>query len=383
MPTSTTGSTLTLCAVGDVTAFHKEPESGYEFVGPVLNEMDIVVAQNERHYSKRRDIFPIGGFTELTEPEHAKALLLGNYHVFTFASNHGMDLGPDVMLETIKVLRDLGFIVIGAGENIEEARRPAFIEKKGVTVGFLSYCSVLRQNYWAGETSPGAAPMRAYTHYLQTDYQPGTAPKILTFPYQDDLDAMLDDIRAAREQCDVLSVSYHWGLHGVKGALANYQPEVAKKAIDAGADVIVGTHPHRLKAIEVYKGKPILYSLGNFCFDQPRWVLDEGRRRSPEHKAHMDNYGWTYDPEYEEWYAVPPENRKSMLVRIDIDTATKSIGRVCYLPIMINKRAQPEILAAGDERFDEVVTYVREITESQKIDTQYTVEGDEVVVGLG
>ena len=55
---------------------------------------------------------------------------------------------------------------------------------------------MLRQNYQAGETSPGAAPMRAYTHYLQTDYQPGTAPKILTFPYQDDLDAMLDDIRA-------------------------------------------------------------------------------------------------------------------------------------------------------------------------------------------
>jgi hypothetical protein len=97
----------------------------------------------------------------------------------------------------------------------------------------------------------------------------------------------------------------------------------------------------------------------------------------------MDNYGWTYDPEYEEWYAVPPENRKSMLTRIDIDTATKSIARVCFLPIMINKRAQPEILSASDPRFDDVVSYVREITESQHIETDYTIEGDEVVVGLG
>jgi poly-gamma-glutamate synthesis protein (capsule biosynthesis protein) len=136
-----------------------------------------------------------------------------------------------------------------------------------------------------------------------------------------------------------------------------------------------------LKAIEVYKGKPIFYSLGNFCFDQPRWVLDEGRRRSPEHKAHMDNYGWKYDPEYEEWYAVPPENRKSMLVRVDI--VDKKIDRVCFLPIMINKRAQPEILSNGDPRFDDVVTYVREITEGQNIDTTYTVEGDEVVIDLG
>jgi poly-gamma-glutamate synthesis protein (capsule biosynthesis protein) len=367
--------------VGDVTAFHKEPESGYEHVSSTLRDMDFVVAQNERHYSRRRDIFPIGGFTELTDPDHARALLLGNYDVLTFASNHGLDLGPDVLLESIKVLRDLGIQVIGAGENIVEARKPAFVTKKGLTVGFLSYCSVLRQNYWASESSPGAAPMRAYTHYLQTDYQPGTAPKILTFPYQEDLGAMLADIRAAKEQCDLLSVSCHWGLHGVKGALAMYQPEVAHKAIDAGADFIIGTHPHRLKAIEVYQGKPIFYSLGNFCFDQPRWVLDEGRRRSPEHKAHMDNQGWKYDPDYEEWYAVPPENRKSMLVQIDI--AGKAVERVAFRPVMINKRAQPELLLASDPRFDEVVTYVKDVTEGQKIDTTYTVKGDEVIIELG
>jgi hypothetical protein len=375
--------TLKFCAVGDVTAFHKEPETGYEFVGPVLAEMDVVVAQNERHYTTRRDIYPGGGFTELCDPENAKALLLGNYDVFTFASNHGMDLGPDVMLGTIEVLRDLGFQVIGSGANIEEARRPAFVEKKGVKIGFLSYCSVLRRNYQAGETNAGSAPMRAYTLYEQTDYQPGTAPKVLTFPYQEDLDAMLEDIRTVKAQCDILSVSCHWGLHGVTGALAMYQPEVAHKAIDAGADVIVGTHPHRLKGIEIYKGAPIFYSLGNFCFDQPRWALDEGRRRSPEHKAHMDSQrDWTYDPEYEEWYAIPPENRKSMLVRMDVDTKTKKITRLCYLPIMINKRAQPQILDAGDPQFDDVVSYVREVTDSQEFETVYTVEGNEVLIDL-
>ena len=375
---TTADDVVRFCALGDVTAFHKEPESGYEFVGPVLQQMDVVVAQNERHYSKRRDIFPVGGFTELTEPDHAKALLLGNYDVLAFASNHCMDLGPDVMIETIERLRGLGFKVVGAGANIVEARKPEFVEKKGVKFGFLAYCSVLRPNFQAGDTSAGAAPMRAYTHYLQTDFQPGTPPKVMTFPYQEDLAAMLADIRAAKAQCDVLSVCMHWGLHGQKGAIAMYQPEVAHAALDAGADMILGSHPHRLKAIELYRGKPIFYSLGNFCFDQPRWVLDEGRRRSPEHKAHMDNYGWKYDPEYEEWYAVPAENRNSMLVKIDI--RDKRIGRISFLPVLINKRAQPEILAAGDPRFGDVLTYVREITDSQKIATTYRVEGDEVVV---
>jgi hypothetical protein len=374
---------LRFCGVGDVTAYHKEPETGYEFVGPVLREMDVIFGQNERHYSKRRDIHPLGGFTELTNPEHAAALKLGNYDVLAFASNHGMDLGPDVMLETIQHLRDLGFKVVGAGENLEDARHPEFVEKKGVKFGFLAYCSVLRPNCQAGETSPGIAPMRAYTHYLQTDFQPGTPPKILTFPYQEDLDNMLADIRAAKAQCDILVVGYHWGVHAQTGTIAMYQPEVAKAAIDAGADMIMGSHPHRLKAIEIYKGKPICYSLGNFVFDQPRWVLDEGRRRSPEHKAHMENQKWKYDPDYEEWYAVPAENRMTMMMKIDIDPEKKSIERIAFLPILINKRAQPEVLKNGDPRFDDVVGYVQEITESQGIATSYRVEDDEVVVEAG
>ena len=98
------------CAVGDVTAFHKEPESGYEFVGPVLTEMDIVVAQNERHYSSRTRHLPD---RRLHRADRSRARQGTACSATTtcsrFASNHGMDLGPDVMLETIKVLRDLGF----------------------------------------------------------------------------------------------------------------------------------------------------------------------------------------------------------------------------------------------------------------------------------
>lgn len=370
-----------LAAVGDVTAFHKEPESGYELVGPFLRGMDVVIGQNERHYTDRDDIFPVGGFTERTRPEHAKALRLGNYHVLTFASNHLLDLGPDVLLGTITVLRDLGFQVIGAGENIAEARKPALLERNGTRIAFLAYCSVLRPNYEAGPTSPGAAPVRAYTLYHQFDFKPGTAPRILTFPYPEDLAALTDDVRKAKAQADLVGVAMHWGLNGVRGTLAMYERDVAHAAIDAGADMVLGSGPHRLKAIEVYNGRPIFYSLGNFCFDQPRWVLDRGREQSPEHTRHMDAQGWTYEPEYEEWYAVPPENRMSMIARVDVSGGR--IDRVFYLPVMINARAQPRILSRTDPEFDTVVGYVKEITESQRIATRYTVEGDAVIVEAG
>jgi len=371
---------MRLAAVGDVVAFHREPESGHALVKDFLGSMDVVIGQNERHYSTRTDIFPVGGFTELTKPEHAAALKLGNYSVLTFASNHLLDLGPDVLLETIANMRKQGILVTGAGANIAEARTPAIVERKGTRVAVLAYCSVLRPNYQAGPTSAGAAPMRAYTHYHQWDFKPGTSPKVLTFPYPDDLAALRDDIRKAKAQADVIAVAMHWGLNGVRGTLAQYEREVAHAAIDAGADMILGSGPHRLKAIEIYRGRPIFYSLGNFSFDQPRSVLDKGRKQSLEHTQHMDAQGWKYDPEYEEWYAVPPENRMSLVARVDL--AGGRLERVFVLPVMIGKRAQPRILPRSDPEFDVVLEYVKEITASQGIDTRFGVQGDEITVGV-
>jgi len=222
--------------------------------------------------------------------------------------------------------------------------------------------------------------MRAYTHYHQWDFKPGTAPKIVTFPYPDDLEALRDDIRKAKMQADVVAVAMHWGLNGVRGTLAQYEREVAHAAIETGADMILGSGPHRLKAIEIYRGRPIFYSLGNFSFDQPRAVLDKGRRQSMEHTQHMDAQGWKYDPEYEEWYAVPPENRMSMIARVDL--ARGRLERVFFLPVMINKRAQPRILPRSDPEFEVVLSYVKEITQSQGIGTRFSVEGDAVAVGI-
>jgi len=375
------GRPIRLCAVGDVTAFHREPESGYELVGPALAEMDIVIGQNERHYTHRDDIFPIGGFTERTVPEHAAALKLGHYDVLTFASNHLLDLGPDVLLETIGVIRGLGIQVVGAGANIDEARRPAFVERDGTRFGFLAYCSVLRPNYQAGPTSPGAAPMRAHTHYHQRDWKPATAPEIVTYPFRDDLAALVDDVRRAKADCDVLTVSMHWGLNGVTAVIPDYEIDVAHAAIDAGADVIHGSGPHRLKGIEIYRDRPVFYSLGNFCFDQPRWALDAGRRQSPEHAGHMDRQGWTYDPEYEDWYAVPAENRKSLMAIIDVTDG--GISRVAVRPVLINNRAQPVIQRRGDQGFEDVVGYLRQITASRGFRTQFIDAGEDVVLGPG
>ena len=108
--------------------------------------------------------------------------------------------------------------------------------------------------------------------------QPGTPAGIRTFAHRADLDALLDSIRSARRRADVVLLSLHWGLHMVRATLADYQIEVAHAAIDAGADAILGHHPHLLKGVGFHRGRPIFYSLGNFAIEQPHGL---GIPRSP------------------------------------------------------------------------------------------------------
>ena len=161
--------------------------------------------------------------------------------IVSMASNHAMDWGPDALLDTIDLFRGMGKHVIGAGRDGEEARKPAIVERNGVKIAILAYCSVLRSGQAAGEGKVGIAPMRAHTYYAPEEFQPGTPPKIITVPYEEDVLALQEDIRKAKQQADVVIMSIHWGLRHVPKTICTYQPPVAHAAIDAGADLILGT----------------------------------------------------------------------------------------------------------------------------------------------
>jgi poly-gamma-glutamate synthesis protein (capsule biosynthesis protein) len=361
--------TIRLYAVGDVAAFNKNPESAFEYVGDTLQEADISFAQNERHYNRNHDLIPLRNFTELTYPENAEALKAGGFDVISFASNHTMDLGTDVMIETINILKKLGFVVIGAGQDISEARKPAIFERKGTKIGFLAYCSVMRPGCDATAWRGGVAPMRAWTLYEQVDYQPGTPPRIVTLPNKDDLKALEEDINRLRPKVDVLAVSMHWGVHLFPAVIADYQTEVAHTAIDAGADIILGHHPHILKGIEVYKGKPIIYSMGNFALD-PCEQVPQFREQYPD----IDTFLLLYT-------ATPKtELRYSMIVKCII--SNKAIQAVSFLPVLINEKSQPQIIHRNESAFNEIFEYMKCISQSQKLDTKFNIDGDEIVVTL-
>ncbi len=369
---------ITVAAVGDVMVDRENPKSIFSLAGELIRKADISFCQLETAYSDK-------GSQSSSGPRGAMAHDLRNYaalpstgfRVVSMASNHAMDWGKDALIDCNDRLRRDGLAPVGAGSDIEEARRPVVIEQGGTRIAFLSYCSVAPKGYYASDGKPGVAPMRAITHYepLEDD-QPGTPCEILTYPLGEDLAELIHDIERARSQADVVAVSLHWGIHYFRALIADYQPLVAHAAIDAGADIILGHHPHMLKGVEIYKGKVILYSLGNFAFDSHPKAVDAiwyMRRRSVYE-------GLFKAPKREEGsaYRFQPESRNSIIAKLAIED--KQIQQISLVPILINPQAQPEPLSASERKGKEVIQYLMDITREARLNGSFTIEGDEATI---
>ena len=179
-------------------------------------------------------------------------LVDGGIDVVSMSNNHAWDYGDVGLLDTIDTLAAAGIKQAGAGRNGEEARTPAIFEHDGITIGFLAYAAV-------GKYDPNQAP----TGIQYDTTKPGIAACARDFPCL--YEKVVTDTKKLAAQVDVPVLSFHWGVE------KSYVPEefqvvLARAAIDNGAKVILGHHPHVVQGVEVYKGGVIYYSLGNFIF---------------------------------------------------------------------------------------------------------------------
>ena len=202
--------TVTLLGCGDVGPIHGPTGQYGSLVRDTLLAADIRFAQVERVYSERGRLQPhSGGGHSRLPPAMASVFSDCGFNIVSVASNHAMDWGGEALLDTVDLLRDQGIQTIGAGRNLTEARRAAFIECNGLRIAFLAYCSILHDGYAAGSDKPGVAPLRAHTRYEPVDYQPGVPLRIVTTPDEQDLAALLADVRSAKEVADKLVLSLH------------------------------------------------------------------------------------------------------------------------------------------------------------------------------
>jgi poly-gamma-glutamate synthesis protein (capsule biosynthesis protein) len=368
---------VTLLAVGDVAPRTANPEAQLAGIAPLLRAADITFGQLEIPLSNEgtRQLFP--GFRGPNVPRDAdkSAGLLADsgFTVMSLAGNHTMDRSAQAMLASVAAAEGRGIRIIGAGENLAAARKPAIVTVRGTKVGFLAYCSVLPRGFDATRARAGVAPLRARTFYEQVDWQAGTPPRIVTQTDPGDLAALQEDVRQLRPQVDVVVVSMHWGIHFEPGTIADYQYEAAHAAIDAGADVILGHHGHVIKGVEYYHGKPVFYSLGNVTL-LPRGDKGEPLTEGGQVDAQM-----------------------TMIAKLTIDDGR--ISRVAIIPCWLDLRLEPEVIPPGDPRFAGFPGYLRRVNDIPSTprnpweilylppaaaswalrDTHFSVDGDEIV----
>jgi len=193
--------------------------------------------------------------------------------VATFANNHSLDFGVTGLCDTLDALDKARIAHVGAGMTLAESLKPAILMTSKARVAFLGIATTLPNGSGAGLNRPGVAPIRVITRYVidpvTIDETPGMSPFAETVVVEGDRDRALNAVRAAAAESDLVIVAIHWGVpYGFvalfQDELADYQRPLGKSLIDAGASAVIGHHPHYLQGVEFHKGRPILYSLGNF-----------------------------------------------------------------------------------------------------------------------
>ena len=207
-----------------------------------IQAADFFMTNEEFPFSTRGTPAPDKQFTFRVHPEKVKLMQEMGIDLVTLANNHALDYGRDAMLDTIDTLDHAGIRHVGAGKNLAEARKPDVVELNGRTFAFIGATRVYPEADWAAGTD-SAGMFSAYDGGAQ----------------------LAEEVKAAKQQADYVIAYVHWGIEREETP-NEVQKSIAHRLVDAGADLVVGAHPHVLQGIEYYQGVPIAYSLGNFVF---------------------------------------------------------------------------------------------------------------------
>ena len=262
---------VSLVAVGDimlsrnVAAKMQANGNDYPFaeVTPLLQNSDITFANLECPITAG-PVVPTGSMIFHANPGVQDALAKAGIKIVSLANNHTMNYGAKGMLDTVSYLDSVGIKHAGGGKDDVAAGAPVYFDIKGIKFAFLAYndTDVIPDNYAAGPNHPGNNIM--------------------------DIPKMQAAVKAAKQNADIVIVSMHSGTE--YKAPNQHQKDFAHAAIDAGAEMVIGHHPHVLQPIEKYNGHYIMYSLGNFVFDQ---MFSTETRQSVLTKTYFNKQGLT------------------------------------------------------------------------------------------
>ncbi len=287
---------VSLVAVGDISysrgverIVEKQKDINYPFlkIRDFLQSADLVFANLETPITPGQEI-PDFEMIFRSNPGTEQALKQAGLSVLSLANNHTPNFGDEGLKDTFDYLTRAGIKYVGAGNNEQEAYEPVYTEEKGIKFAFLAYndIDVVPASYEASENRAGTAFMR--------------------------IEKMAGAVKEAKQKADFVIVSMHAGIE-YAGEPNESQVNFAHAAIDAGADLIIGHHPHVVQTMEKYRGKYIFYSLGNFVFDQPQ----------------------------------SQETKEGLAIKVYF--TKNGINKIGLLPVVMTNFAQPEVAGESDK----------------------------------
>lgn len=262
-PTPPEPEPMILAAVGDLMLARKTDRlmqsEGLDYplakLGETLAAADLTFGNLESPLGTEGTQLPGKGIWFRARPETLQVLKDGGFNILNIANNHILDYDTPALVQTMGLLTEAGISYVGGGINLDEARKAVILESKGISLGFLGY-SDMADIFWSYKY-----PRR----FKATADQAGVAPLVEDNAYL--VDEISQDIQKLKPEVDLVIVSLHWGTEYSRTPTVE-QRQVAHQLIDAGADIILGHHPHVFQGLEVYGGGLIAYSLGNFVMDQ-------------------------------------------------------------------------------------------------------------------
>ena len=253
--------------VGDIYVQEEHPEAALAPLFDITRAADVLIGNLEIPLCDTGQPLPKPNGHLRSEPRQVGALTAAGFSAVCVANNHAMNYGYQGLRQMLGVLDDAGIAHAGGGGDLAEAHVPVLGSTMSLSYALLSYTSVYaRGMFEATRDRGGLATVEVSTSYEPRDRHfevPGMPPIIRTVARERDAARMAADVAAARKRADVVIVSWHWGVSLVSRDVVDYQRQMARAAIDAGADAVVGHHPHVLQPIEFYRGKPVCYSIGN------------------------------------------------------------------------------------------------------------------------
>lgn len=278
---------LSIAAVGDIMLGNHTARYIYQYgadypfdsTRKILSAADIACGNLEAPFTRTGTKFE-KTFNFKVPPEFVAGLIGSGIDVVTLANNHMLDYGIEGLKNTLALLDSLGFAYCGAGLNLEQANKPAILDRNGLRVAFLGYSLTFPEEFWATKTRGGTS-----------------------YPTETNMSASISHCDSI---ADFTVVSFHWGAEG-KNFPKDYQKEYAHLAIDLGADLVLGHHPHVLQGLEIYKNRLIAYSLGNFTFSSYSrqsaesmilkvYLVDDGLFFAKIIPVSVDNYEISFQP---------------------------------------------------------------------------------------